>query len=287
MIIKSKSYKTPRSFTTVLGYILRETEMDQSFMLTKYVKGRDFSVEQLYDQFHSNETLRINRRKNNVVLYMDILSFHPKDKERLSNDKLHQIALKYLSLRAPKSIAVATVHRNEKEHTHLHICFSGVEYKSGKSIRISKEDFRQKVKLPMEKYQQDIFPELTLSKIRHERGRVSQREHKKEAEKLLETNKGQSEKQLLLKLLEEVFKTATSEADFYQKLEQNGIKMYTRNGKITGIEGKRKFRFRVLGYTSEILQSLEHNPSLAKRMELLQQVKQNEQEKGFLGEVFP
>ena len=279
MIIKSKSYKNTRSFTTVLGYIFRENEKDQSFMLTKFIKGKNLSVEELHSQFLSNEALRINRRKNNVVLYMDILSFHPDDAQRLNNEKLYQITLKYLSLRAPKSLAVATVHRNEKDHTHLHICFSGIEYKTGKSIRISKDDFKQKVKLPMEKFQQDVFPELSLSKIRHEKSIFPKKELKKESEKILEANGGLSEKQQILKTLEEVFKTAKSEQDFYQKLEGMGIKLYTRNGKITGIQGKRKFRFKVLGYTSEILQSLEQNLTLAKRIELLQKVKETEQER--------
>lgn len=279
MIIKSKSYKNTRSFTTVLGYIFRENEKDQAFMLTKFIKGKNLSTEALHQQFLSNEELRLNRRKNNVVLYMDILSFHPEDAQRLNNEKLYQITLKYLSLRAPKSIAVATVHRNEKDHTHIHVCFSGVEYKTGKSIRISKEDFKQKVKLPMEKFQQEVFPELTLSKIRHEKSASLKKEQKKESEKLLEANGGLSEKQQILKILEAIFKTANSEQDFYEKLESKGIKLYTRNGKITGIQGKRKFRFKVLGYTSEILQSLEQNPTLTKRMELLQKVKENEQER--------
>src|SRR5690606_25495304 len=119
MIIKSKSYKTTRSFTTVLNYVFRENERDSGFVLTKFIKRKNLSTEELQQQFLSNEQLRINKRKNNVVLYMDILSFHPRDSERLNNEKLHQITLKYLSLRAPKSIAIATVHRNEKQHTHL------------------------------------------------------------------------------------------------------------------------------------------------------------------------
>lgn len=276
MIIKSKSYKRVQSFTTVLGYIFREQEKDETFVLTKYIKGRNLSIEELHSQFQSNEELRLNKRKNNVVLYMDILSFHPKDAERLNNEKLYQITLKYLSLRAPKSIAVATVHRNEKDHTHLHICFSGVEYKTGKSIRLSKEDFKHKVKLPMEKYQQDVFHELILSKIRHEKSVSINKEQKKESEKMVEANGGISEKQQLMTLLEEVFKTAKSEQDFYQRLEQRGVKLYSRNGKITGIEGKRKFRFRSLGYTTEILHSLELLPTQRQRMELIQKAKEYE-----------
>lgn len=279
MIIKSKSYKTTKSFNTVLHYIFRENERNNGFELTKFIKGKNLSIEELSEQFLSNEEFRINRRINNVVLYMDILSFHPRDAERLTNDKLHQIALKYLSLRAPKSIAVATVHRNEKYHTHLHLVFSGIEYKTGKSIRMSKEDFQNKVKIPMEKYQQEVFPELMLSKINHEKLRFLQKEQKKDSEIIMEFEGEISEKQKILKLLEEIFKTATCEKDFYQKLEAKELKLYTRNGKITGIEGNRKFRFSRLGYTPELLQSLEQNPTQNQRLEWLQNIREKSQEK--------
>ncbi|NMR34957.1 relaxase/mobilization nuclease domain-containing protein [Chryseobacterium aquaticum] len=279
MIIKSKSYKTTKSFNTVLDYIFRENEKNYGFELTKFIKGKNLFPEELSSQFRFNEQFRINQRKNSVVLYMDILSFHPRDAERLTNDKLHQIALKYLSLRAPKSIAVATVHRNEKYHTHLHLVFSGIEYKTGKSIRMSKEDFQNKVKIPMEKYQQEVFPELMLSKINHEKLRFLQKEQKKDSEIIMENEGEISEKKKILKLLEEVFTTVTSEKDFYQKLESKNIKLYSRNGKITGIEGNRKFRFSRLGYTPELLQSLEQNPTLNQRLEWLRNIRENSHEK--------
>ena len=279
MIIKSKSYKTTKSFNTVLHYIFRENERNNGFELTKFIKGKNLFPDELSSQFRFNEQFRINKRKNSVLLFMDILSFHPRDAERLTNDKLHQIALKYLSLRAPKSIAVATVHRNEKYHTHLHLVFSGIEYKTGKSIRMSKEDFQNKVKIPMEKYQQEVFPELMLSKINHEKLRFLQKEQKKDSEIIMEFEGEISEKQKILKLLEEIFKTATCEKYFYQKLEAKELKLYTRNGKITGIEGNRKFRFSRLGYTPELLQSLEQNPTQNQRLELLQNIREKSQEK--------
>ena len=281
MIIKSKSYKTTRSFATVLNYIFRESEIDNGFRLTKFIKGKDLTVEELQNQLLINEQLRVNRRKNNVVLYMDILSFHPRDAQRLTNEKLHQITMKYLSLRAPHSIAIATVHKNEKHHSHLHICFSGVQYKTGKSIRISKDDFQNKVKLPMEKYQQEVFPELVLSKIRHEKSMSHKKALVKDNEKIIETNGGTSEKQEIVNQLENCFKTAKSEQEFYQKLQNNGLVLYSRGGKITGVQGKRKFRFKTLGYTVEILHQLEQNPTLINRLELLKKVKENEHERDY------
>ena len=278
MIIKSKSYKTTRSFTSVLNYIFRENEKDNGFVVTKFIKGKGLSVEELGQQLLHNEQFRLNKRKNNVLLYMDILSFHPRDAERLTNDKLHQIALKYLSLRAPKSIAIATVHKNEKNHVHLHICFSGVEYKTGKSIRITKEDF-QKLKLEMEKYQQEVFPELILSKIKHEKSIVPKKQLLKENEKILESFGGISEKQQLLKILADVFTISKTQKDFHLKLQEKGLQLYSRNGTFAGIQANRKFRFKTLGYTSEILQQLEQDPTFLKRKELLQKIKENEHEK--------
>ncbi len=131
----------------------------------------------------------------------------------------------------------------------------------------------------MEKFQQEVFPELTLSKITHEKSMFQKKEQKKEPEKILEANGQISEKQQLLRLLEEIFKTAKSQQDFYQKLEEKNINLYQRNGKITGIQGKRKFRFKSLGYDMEILIQLEQNPTLQKRLELLQKVKENNREK--------
>ena len=281
MIIRSKSYKTTRSFTTVLNYIFRESEIDDGFRLTKFIKGKNLSVESLQNQLLINEQLRLNRRKNNVVLYMDILSFHPRDAQRLTNEKLHQITMKYLSLRAPNSIAIATVHKNEKDHTHLHICFSGVQYKTGKSIRISKDDFQNKVKLPMEKYQQEVFPELVLSKIQHEKSIHVKKEIKKEVEKIIQNSGGISEKQGIVNQVENCFKTAKSEQEFYQKLQDSGLVLYSRGGKITGVQGKRKYRSKTLGYTVDILHQLEQNPTLINRLELLKKAKKNEHERDY------
>ncbi len=280
MIIKSKSYKHLRSFTTVPRYILREQERDKGFVLTKFIKGKDVSAKSISLNLLINESYRLNPRKNNVRLYMDILSFHKEDSQHLTNDKLQKIALKYLSLRAPRSLAFATVHRHDKQHTHLHICFSGVEYKTGKNIRISKNDFQNKVKIPMEQYQRKNFPELYLSEINHHiPAKPNQKEHKRDVEKTMEQKGKISEKQHILKILETCYKKASSRQDFFQKLTSQNIKLYSRNGVITGIQSKRKFRFKTLGYTPEILSELDKNIALNKRLEILKKLRQNTTDK--------
>lgn len=169
MIIKSKSYKNKACYLPVLEYILRESEQKNGFVITKFVKGHDQSPKQISEQYLLNESYRQNRRKNNVLLYMDILSFHEEDAEKLSNKALKKIAKRYISLRAPLSMVTVTVHRNEKSHTHLHFAISGTEYRTGKSNRISRDDFKGKVKIPMEQFQQLHFPELKRSEINHDK----------------------------------------------------------------------------------------------------------------------
>jgi len=167
MIIKSKSYKHTKAFTTVVDYVLREAEKDGGFVLTRFIKGKDLSNAEISKQFLDNEKLRVNPRKNSVKLFMEILSFHRDDAHLLSNDKLKRIARKYISLRSNLSIGLVTVHRKEKNHVHLHVLLSGCEYKTGRSVRISRSDFKNKVKLPAERYVQKHFPELGRSSIEH------------------------------------------------------------------------------------------------------------------------
>lgn len=166
MIIKSKSYKDENSFENVIRYVLRESDKEQGFVISRFIGNKDYDPAILAGEFRVNESYRIHKRRNNVKLYMEILSFKKEDAHKLTNEKLKKIARRYMTLRAKRSIALATVHR-DTEKTHLHIIFSGCEYKTGLSNRISKEDFRDHVKLPMEQYQKMNFPELELSAIEH------------------------------------------------------------------------------------------------------------------------
>jgi len=168
MIIKSKSYKTA-CYKGVLEYLLRESEKENGFVISRFLKGDNQDVNNLIKQFIQNESYRKHVRKNNVKMYMDILSFKSEDAKHLTNEKLIKISKKYIALRSPRSLSLVTVHRNEKSHTHLHCVFSGTHYLTGMANRISREDFKNYVKLPMEVFQQEHFPELKASSINHQR----------------------------------------------------------------------------------------------------------------------
>lgn len=144
---------------------MREAEREGSFVLTRFVQGKDFSPDTIADQFEQNEQLRVHRRKNSVKVHMEILSFHPDDTDKLNNSILEKIARKYISLRSNLAMCVATVHRDTK-HTHLHFVLSGVEWRTGRSTRLSKAEF-QNLKLEIEAFQKSRFPQLSRSEIEH------------------------------------------------------------------------------------------------------------------------
>ena len=276
MIVKSKSYKNKVCYFPVLDYILRESEQENGFIITKFINGTGRSTTELARQYLQNETYRKNRRKNNVLLYMDILSFHSDDSEKLNNEALKKIAKKYISLRAPLSMVVATVHRNSKSHTHLHFAISGTEYRTGKSNRISRDDFKNKVKLPMEQFQQLHFPQLERSEIDHDKSGTVKKVPIKDAEMQMELRGVTSDKQILLSILEQTYLSAKSEQDFYKQLQDQNLELYSRNSTIVGIKMNRKFRFRTLGYSKEAILNLNHNLSYNNRLKEILRIREKQ-----------
>lgn len=276
MIIKSKSYKKEGDYRRLVNYVLKDGERENSFVLTRFIKGKEPSKEQIIAQFERNENCRLYKRKNNVKLFMDILSFHKDNAKDLTNEKLKKIARKYISLRSNLSVALATVHR-DKEHIHLHILLSGTEYKTGKSIRISKADFRDKVKVPAEQFVQKNFPELEKSAINHKK---ESKVKIKDAEYQMNQRGKLSDKQILIGHLEDAYKKATSEKDFYTILQNQNLDLYTRkNGMIAGVKMKRNQRFSTLGYTKQILQDLDKSLSKNSRLATLGRIREFQQSK--------
>lgn len=275
MIIKSKSYKHNGAYRRLVNYVLKDSEKEKGFVLTRFIKGKQSSKEEITRQFEKNETYRLHKRSNNVKLYMDILSFH-RDEKYISNDKLKKIARKYISLRSDLSVALATVHR-DKSHTHIHVLLSGTTYKTGHSVRVSKSFFKEKIKVPAEQFVQKNFPELQRSAINHSKKSVSKI---KDAEYQMNQRGKLSDKQILIGHLEKAYKKAISEKDFYTLLQKQNLDLYTRNsGLIAGVKMNQKYRFATLGYTKQILQELDQSLSRNSRWATLGRIREFQQSK--------
>lgn len=252
MIVKIKTRKKP-SFEQLLNYMLQPKEHSHHHFILKHnIRGE--TIEEWVRQFKENETYRKFKRPDSVILSHEILSWHKDDTRNISLDKLEEMAREYISLRNPNGIYIVIPH-TDKDHYHFHICASGVEYRTGKAMRMSKPEFT-KLKQGIQSFQRQKFPELSKSIVAH--GRMGKEFALPDTEYQIKRRTGRaSDKEKILEMLRECHNTAVSKNDFFSRLQKRGLETYSRGGKITGIiYANRKYRFSRLGLNPEILQEL-------------------------------
>lgn len=257
MIIKIKTFKKP-SFHKLLDYMVNDKDRlfdreGHSFAITHNLKGD--TIEEWVKQFKANEQYRQHKRANSIILTHEILSWHKDDAKDISLGKLEDMAREYIQQRNPNGIYVAVPHF-DKEHYHVHICASGIEYRTGKAMRLAKKDL-QILKQKIQRYQIEKYPELNKSVVNHGKQKkeyaLSEKEYKYKERTGMATNKEQ-----LIGMLKTCYKKAISKDDFFQKLNECGLKTYIRGGRIYGIVfNERKFRLKTLGFAEERLREFD------------------------------
>jgi len=258
MIIKLKSHKNKNSFKKLLNYMMLDKDRlfddkGYSFAISHNLKGN--CLDGWVKQFLENEKYRQCKRANSVLLTHEIISFHKDDAKNISLDKLEDIARQYVKERNINGMFVAVPHF-DKEHYHIHICASGIEYKTGKAMRLSKINL-QKLKKNLQQYQIDKYPELSKSLVNHEKKGFALSD--KEYQLKLRTGRA-TDKEQLTGMLKTCYKKANSKNDFFELLNECGLKTYIRGGRISGIFfNKKKFRINRLGFTNERLEYLDRS----------------------------
>jgi hypothetical protein len=265
MIIKYKSFKKPQ-FGNLLKYMTDEKKRlfdgkGGSFAITHNLKG--LSIDIWEKQFLDNDKFRNVSRKDSIYLSHEILSWHKDDAKELTLEKMQEIAYEYIQQRNPNGMYVAIPHF-DKDHYHIHICASGIEYRTGKALRLSKADFGN-LKKDIQNYQLEKFPELSKSVVEHGKkgkGRMTEKEFQMKRRAGKET-----QKELLTGMLKTCYKKAESKEDFYNKLKECGLKIYERGGKVTGvIIDDIKHRFKGLGYEQKSLDRLDRSVNRGKEL---------------------
>ena len=164
-IITSHSRKDTRAIQEQVRYVRRfENEAQISITLLHNITSKHLDTDEIIQAFKENDKYR-RKRKNGIVLYHDIISFHPKSRTYLLKHQfiLEDFATKYINKRAKNSLALMQVH-TDKDHLHMHILISPNEKYTSKSTRISKSKFTQ-IRRELEAYQLERFPELEHSYI--------------------------------------------------------------------------------------------------------------------------
>lgn len=288
MICKSMGGKGG-DYGGLLAYMTREKAVmkdknGRPILITHNVSG---TLREIEKQFKDNEALRAYRNKTSNKLYHTVLAWSPKDTANLTIPKIQAMTEEFIRLRNENALYVATVHQ-DKGHIHVHLCISGTEAFSGKSLNITKAEFRD-MKMQLEAFQQEKYPELVHSVVDHSKASY---ERKAEKEMQFELRTGQpSWKEEVKAILEECYQASLSRNDFFEKVKERGLETYERGGKIAGIADERHMRFSTLGYdetklleldkSQQRLQELhteEIEPEQKERSERLNEFKQSNEE---------
>lgn len=250
MIIKSLSRKTP-SFSQLAHYILQEHDKPvgcglDRFIYTKNLKGH--TVDEWIKELETNENYRLRRTRNQVYLNHVIISWHLLDRQNITTAMLKDIAKEFVKRRGiAQYIAAPHYHQNA---IHLHI-LHGIEYRTGRSLRISKAQFVQ-IKRELEAIQKERYPEIQHSTIDHDK---NNKDRSHDTEYHIKQRIGATRKEFLKQTIEQVLTVAASSEELKELLLEQGIIVYERGNRLQGVltpETNRKHRFSKLGLEDKI-----------------------------------
>ncbi len=232
--------------------ILGGERVPNSRIILHNLEGED--IDDWVHAFEENEGDRTHRRKNNVILTHEILSWHPDDTPNLTLEAIEDMARQYIQERNPNGLYVGAIHLSQN-HYHVHFCVSGVEYRSGKAMRLSKKEFHE-TKSNTQAYQKQQYPELSNSLVSHGNAKTPQLSDR-EYWRSRQTGEP-STKELVFQLVKEVQDKATSIEELESLLQKAEVELYRRNGKVQGVIFKgRKYRLKRLGITLEYSRELQ------------------------------
>jgi len=225
MYIKTATYRAKR-FREVIEYINHDKgRIDEQNTFTIKHNLRSDTLEGIIKEFQDNDLYR-KKRKRGIVLYHEMLSYHPEDKHKISMDILEQTAQKFIELRGQHALCFAKPHI-ENDNIHIHFCFSGNELNSSKTLRLEKKRFRA-IRLEMERFQ-NRFPELSNSIVylnKWEKDKVISQEKSIETRKETQLKKRtgkKSNKEIVSELLQNCYQESISKDDFFQRLIDRGL----------------------------------------------------------------
>ena len=252
MILKNL---TRRSNTgQLVNYLFKQEKDSKPKPILKH-NLRSQTIKGWTKELDKNFELRLNSRKDNILLHHTIISFSNKDKKQINPELLEDITKKYIELRGKDNIYLASSH-HDKDHIHLHIVMSSTKLITGESNRISRQEFRD-LKLAMDEYQKEKYPELVNSLPAH--GKSQKLQLTDPELKLQDRERKLSEKQGLFQTVETVYIRSKSVDNFLSELKSEGVNTYNRGGKVYGLEDEsgRHYRFKTLGFDLKKLEELD------------------------------
>lgn len=145
---------------------------------------------------------------------------------------IDNLAQEYMRLRGNTGVMLGAVH-NDKNHIHLHFCVSALQYRTGVSFGLSRQQL-QDLKVSFQDYHKEHYPELTKSAP----------EHGKSGKYLTHGQWHVQQREQIMQTVQQYLDRSTTQNEFLALLREANLHHYERNGKPTGIEYNGvKFRF--------------------------------------------
>jgi hypothetical protein len=224
----------------LIRYIVNDAKSKDGIpnIYTHNIRGT--TQESWVQEFMENESFRKYPRSNQSYLYHEIISISAHENlNNITKEMLDDLAQKYISLRGHEGVYIGAVHA-DKQHIHFHFCASGVEYRTGKAFRLSKQKLYQ-LKKAFQEYHKQKYPELSNSFCQHGKGKSYATDREWQAQNRSERTLLKTEIEVMLKTSLEKAKT---QSEFLELLRSEGLHYYERSGKANGvIYNDMKFRF--------------------------------------------
>jgi len=232
-IVKILSRHNP-SYDSLVKYVLRyvSNEKKSNDSLTYTQNLRSDNINGYVKEFIENEAFRRNVRTDQIHLFHEIVSFGVAEREIITPAMIDDLARRYMRLRGDASVMLGYPHF-DRDHIHLHFCVSALQYRTGKSAGLSKQQL-QELKLSFQEYHKQHYPELTKSAPQHGRGGAYLTHGQWHAKRRKEVEQ----------TVQQCFDKAKTQNEFLALMRDADLHHYERNGIATGIthEGV-KFRF--------------------------------------------
>lgn len=233
---------------------------EQPFIIKHNIRAND--IDGFIREFKENESHRLNHRVNEVRIYHSILSWSNLDSHKITDEMLRDMANKYIELRGKNNLYLGTKH-TDRDHIHIHLCVSASDI-NGKASRMSKEQF-QEVKIKLQEYQKEKYPELIHSLPEHTKDRVQK--YDRDGFKNKKRNERGSVKQALYTHIETI--KASSTKELFQGLEPAGFAPYYREGRLAGLQHEEGLKFRFSRLPVDLDKLIEKDVQLEKEAEEL------------------
>ena len=277
MIYKILTRSNP-SYKSLIEYILNETKNEKPEIFTHNLRSDNSNISGLTREYMENESFRIFSRSDQNYLNHEILSFSDEDASKVNPELLQDIVQKYITLRGNEGIYFGAVHRNT-ESVHVHICVSGLKYRTGKSHHIPRDKLKQ-LKIELQEYQKEKYPELYNSLPEHSSGRDYVTDRLWYAKHRDERN---IQKEQIKNIITACLNKANTQKDFLELLQKQNLHYYERKGIPTGIMiDNTKFRFSRLDIDLVRLKALHlditEEKQILKEIEAIRQFREQHQD---------